>query len=92
MTHVNQIAAKFSQLLADHLTREQHAEMINRNFTSGYAGACASHDFCDANEVMAEAFQTVTGREPDPADDADATVWNAAWSAARANYIGSPSS
>jgi hypothetical protein len=55
-----------------------------------YAGCCASHDFCDANMPMAEAFAAVMGR-PFVTDtgiaDADLTLVNAAWDIARAERL-----
>ena len=43
---------------------------------------CATHDFCDSNMAMFEAFVRVHGREPD--GDQDDAAWNAAWTEARA--------
>jgi hypothetical protein len=44
---------------------------------------CASHDFCDANETMAAAIESVIGH-CDTQDDATVSLWNAAWREARA--------
>lgn len=48
---------------------------------------CASHEYCDANEYMLEAFEVVTGRELIPANapmsDEDSALVNAAWSRAK---------
>ena len=57
------IADAFADVLRDWLTADQWAEMQARNVVYS-DGVCASHDFCDANMAMAEAFETVTGREP----------------------------
>jgi hypothetical protein len=88
------IADAFAAVLRDWLTADQWSEMQSRNV--GYSeGVCASHDFCDANMAMAEAFETVTGREPaggydtladgspvDPAEEARAEADCVLWSAA----------
>ncbi|MGP9804045.1 hypothetical protein [Paracoccus sp. NSM] len=78
------LARAFARRLSDALTPEQ-LEVVNlTNARPENAACCASHDFCDANEVMAAAFQEVHGRKPDPASDDDADQWNRAWEAARA--------
>ena len=51
-------------------------------------GACASHDFCDANMAMAPAFTQVMGREPDVSSEEDAAIWSDAWELAAKLYIG----
>lgn len=60
------------------------------NSTAAYATCCASHDFCDANMPMAEAFAAVMGRpfvtETGIADD-DLSLVNAAWDIARADRL-----
>ena len=60
-------------------------------------GSCASHDFCDANIVMADAFEQHAGRPvwlPCDAEegtcteaecDADLALWNDAWGIAKAS-------
>lgn len=62
--------------------------MLVENRQPEYAkGACASHNFCDANMPMLRAFQLTLGRqpaileaEPDPDQaDRDTALWNAAW-------------
>ena len=47
----------------------------NRQETS--PGVCHTHDFCDANEVMALAFHTVVGRPFDA--DTDGPLWELSW-------------
>lgn len=77
------LAYAFSRLLRAELGDEIET-VIARNQTPAYAGnICASHDFCDANEVMAAAFQEVTGREIDLQSDADSGLWSAAWKLAK---------
>jgi hypothetical protein len=85
-----EIGRIFVQLLRDELTADEFAEMQRRNATAEYAntGSCASHDFRDANEIMAEAFVQV-GLDPLPMDDdgsdddTDITeLWNRAWESA----------
>lgn len=66
-------------------------EINTKNARPDYAGCCATHDYFDANIGMAEAFFSVTGREPatitetatEAEKDADAALWNAAWDMAK---------
>ena len=83
-TDVNLIADHFQAYLLVEIGLDNACEVDRRNATPEYAGACASHDFCDANMPMAAAFEAVTGREPDVASQADADLWNAAWNIAKA--------
>jgi hypothetical protein len=52
--------------------------MVTRNAGETNASICHSHDFCDANMVMAAAF-TANGIEPDVDDEAVCTLWRQAW-------------
>lgn len=85
MTDTTKLAAEFSRRvrrdLAEHLP-----EIRRRNAASEYG--CATHDFCDANEIMGEAFKAVMGRNILPDDDSEPTesdcdLRNAAWEIAR---------
>ena len=51
--------------------------VIERNKADS-ADTCASHDFCDANVSMHDAFVAVTGREP-LETDSDIALWGKAW-------------
>lgn len=59
-------------------------EIRRRNETNGPT-VCASHDFCDANMSMIEAFEEVLGREGDAGSDDDAALMNDAWDDAKRN-------
>lgn len=71
-------AANVRRDLGEHLE-----EIVRRNFTDAYETCCATHDFCDSNELMAEAFKDTLGREARVDDDVDTFIWNIAWSEAR---------
>ena len=49
---------------------------------AGETGACATHDYCDANMLMEEAFIETFYREPDVSSNEDARLWSAAWNLA----------
>ncbi len=74
-------------VMAD-LTESEWREMRITNRTVS-AGVCASHDFRDANMIMAESFEAIDGRNPvDHLDDESAVaLWNAAWSIATPRYL-----
>lgn len=72
----NAFSAHVRSVLADDLP-----EILKRNATYP-AGTCATHDFCDANEIMAAAWKEVMGTEVDVGDDEQSAVWSAAWNLA----------
>jgi hypothetical protein len=86
-----QLAKEFSRVLRRWLKPAQMESVIHRN--RGEAAACrrekrafnicASHDFCDANMAMAEAYQNLTNREMDTQSDEVVALWNASWDIAK---------
>jgi len=79
------IAARFVSLLRAMLTPQQFAEMQNLNAVAD-AGICHSHDYCDANMVMAAAFAQIVGRESNL--ESDNSLWSAAWVYAMTHGLG----
>jgi len=83
------IATEFCKVLREWLTPEQMREVVKRNETYG-ADVCATHDFCDANMAMLEAFTTAGERTILDCEDGtpefeDATaLWNRVWDMAKA--------
>lgn len=77
MTLEQQLALEFCQVLRRWLTPEEMAEVVLRNHNSQYQGACATHDFCDANMAMLEAANNVG------VDEEDYETWNRAWDIAK---------
>lgn len=91
------LAREFVRTILRWLTPDEVAELRLRNATPEYAGsnACATHDFCDANMALDEAYRTTTGREliddmqtadGDTAEEQDAAWWdyiNGAWDLAK---------
>lgn len=76
----------------------EHLDTIReRNASADYAApVCATHDFCDANMVMLEAFAAAMGRDARMNDDtpdgeaasqADFALMAAAWEIARAERL-----
>lgn len=86
------IALAFADALRADLAPYQWEAMRARNASPEYGGGvCASHDFCDANMTMQEAWESVMGRNflPDdaPPADADCALWGMAWAIARRAYL-----
>lgn len=79
-TQTIQLTNRFSALIREWLTAEELAYVVATNAVNPHY--CATHDYCDPNEAMIQAFVEVMGRDLDPIADEDAI--NAAWSAARA--------
>lgn len=77
------IARKFAEGLTEDLGAGTVAEIVRLNATPAYAGCCASHDFCDANMVMADAFEEVLGHALDAGDETHAALVNRAWDLAK---------
>lgn len=78
------IARAFSSDLWETIGPARMAQVIKRN-RSNPPGICASHDFCDANMPMADAFQRITGREISAENENDCALWCRAWDIAKAN-------
>lgn len=73
------LANAFTDLVRDELTVEELIELRARN--EAYTGSltCASHEYLDANDMMAMAFRSVLGRARDDSSASDAELWDAAW-------------
>lgn len=88
------LASRFAGVMGEWLSPAEMAEVRRRNVD--YGAACATHDFCDANMAMMEAFEAVMGREPVLGDDddsmiaaqqADLDLMNAAWVIAKRDHF-----
>jgi hypothetical protein len=80
-SRIDTTARVFVALLRYQLTEEQFNEMCRRNAAETNEGICHSHDFCDANMVMLDAFHAVCP-DVDSASDFGVIIWNDAWAAA----------
>lgn len=67
------------------LPRDVFAQIIDRNKADGpESNVCHTHDFCDANMLMLEAWQEMFGDAPDLDNDDHLAAWNDAWAIAKA--------
>jgi hypothetical protein len=73
MEKMETVAKTFSALLLAKLGRETMLDIVARNRSQRDQHICHTHDFCDANMVMAEAF------ERHGVDTDSISAWNMAW-------------
>lgn len=86
------IARAFCRQLQRYLAPKQFAEVIARNAKEPNKNVCHSHDFCDANVLMDEAFRDVAGFSATDTggddigcmNDKCVDLFNEAWSIAKA--------
>lgn len=78
-----QVGAAFESLLWQQLGEENYREVAERNRRETDPIICHTHDFCDANQVMMDAFEKALGREPDIQSPTDMQVFDAAWAIGR---------
>lgn len=80
----------FAKVLQGWLTTVEWKEMRARNVANIGGLCCASHDFCDANMAMDEAFTKLMGRDlirDDGMSAPDLELVNAAWTYAKAKHL-----
>ena len=89
------VAEAFAEVMRQWLSKDEFAEMKHKNETDpNYRGCvCASHDYCDANMAMMEAFDHVMGHNMIPEEggeisESDCAIWSDAWDLARRLYLG----
>ena len=75
---VRKLARAFASELESEIGAANIKTVTRRNATPDYAGACASHDFCDANMTMERACLAAFGD-----GELDVATWNAAWDFAK---------
>lgn len=89
-SQIDALACEFAITLRGHFgagTWEAMRAENARHADERRTGVCASHDYCDANEVMAEAFATIVGRELDVQSADDCHTINEAWDRARVAFL-----
>lgn len=85
MTHlIDTVATCFARQLLDELGYDTVSRIDEENRQrreSGDWDTCASHDYCDANMTMADAFDAL-GLDAAP-DTVDIELWDEAWTLAK---------
>ncbi len=79
------LSIEFSKILREWLGAEVIQQINKLNETEDNLSICHSHDFCDANLAMAEAFEKVHGEKPEINSDKSIEKWNSAWKEAILN-------
>lgn len=78
------LAIEFSKVLKHWLTAEQLFEITTLNQKPEYQnGSCASHNYCDPNQAMIDAFEALYKRQPDVQNINDVVLIEVAWDLAR---------
>lgn len=79
------LAKLFGEKVQWALSVTEFREAIDRNKAEGPQSiVCHTHDFCDANMLMLEAWEEFFGGEPDVSSEEDAAIINEAWAIAKA--------
>jgi len=80
------IAKEFSKLLTKFLSKKNMIHIIELNKVEKHMGVCHSHDFCDSNMFMDQAFQNIHFCQTSFVDR-DNEIWSNAWEIARNNHF-----
>jgi hypothetical protein len=84
---VEKLAESFSRVLTEYIGEEKMYEVARRNRAETDDRICHSHDFCDANMAMLDAFHAhLPGLEVNLENDAIIGRWSDAWDLARAQW------
>jgi hypothetical protein len=75
------VAEVFIMVLKEQLSPEEIQEVIRLNAAETDENVCHSHDFCDANMVMAEALKRL-GVEARASSETSTRLWNEGWNLA----------
>lgn len=78
------VAATFALYLRNEVDAHQWHQIVNQ-LGSTEDSSCISHDFCDANIPMMEAYEQVTKDSYFPMHDKATGICNDAWTLCRAN-------
>lgn len=97
MNQTEQLAREFSLKLRHYLSEHEMSQVVSLNESEEDPEICHSHDFCDANMIMYEAFIKLFDHScihlssleniQELADKTSGVVgiWNAAWTMANEN-------
>ncbi len=83
---VEALALAFFYALDAELSNAELREVCERNANEQNPNVCHTHDFCDANEVMATAWNDCGFPALDQSDE-QLALWNAAWDECKSDYL-----
>lgn len=95
----SQVAQAFLRQLREDIGEENFAEVCRLQAERPIHGVCYSHDYCDANETMAEAMASFgldlmgahDGEDGGSEYDELVGLWNASWDEAKTLMTNPPS-
>ena len=82
-SQAEKLAIEFMHRIRLYLTKEEFKELVARTKANADKRICFSHDYCDANMVMNEAFGQIFGRDIDATKQADLDMCSKAWEITR---------
>lgn len=87
---IYRLSETFSRIVRDRFAYDLK-EIVRKNRLTEYEHSCATHDYCDANMLMKNAFVEVQGYDFDPSSTMDRCLWNDAWSrSAQREFVPTP--
>lgn len=82
-TDVERLAKEFSSILRSWLSKEELSKVVKDNEEEKDSSICHSHDHCDPNQAMIDAFTKIKGKDIDFQDDKNMDLMNKAWDLAK---------
>ena len=76
------LAREFARLMLNEIGPTALAAVVAENAADTVTGCCASHDYCDANQVMIDSLPAI-GQSYDGSDSEQWYLTNDAWDIAR---------
>jgi hypothetical protein len=87
---VAELSRQFLIALRESVSDDDYQKIVALNKAEADPGICHSHDFTDANMVMARAFTAVTKTETDLRSTSQANLWSRAWAQAVRDMTAEP--
>lgn len=86
MKQVLELSNEFNNILNEWLSAEE-LKTINRINKTNHVNVCATHDFCDSNMAMWEAFKNLNSVDMDLQSQSDMDLINEAWDLSKKNLF-----
>lgn len=78
-TVAKRLGLEFTKLLIEEIGRDNVETAREENGSGVCPLSCYTHEFCDANVVMSNAFLNILGHDVDAENQDDVDLWNASW-------------
>ena len=83
LPHEIELSERFSDIIRDWLTADELADVNSKN--NADEDHCATHEYCDANEAMQQAFLASRGVSIDVQNEEHIELINRAWKRSKKN-------